>query len=253
MIYYNEKMRFFDACKCARSVESTNKIGTLHEKYLHSALKFFIEPNIEAHEIRVGRYIADVKNAEGIFEIQTCSFNVLRKKLSVFLEHERVTIVYPIPHLKRLIWINEGTGELSKPRKSPKKGCFFDAFTEIYKLDSLAGHKSLRIMLLLVDMDEYRLLNGWGNGGKKGSARFERIPVELFDKILVEKPTDYIELFPEELPNMFTSKDLAKHAKITLPLAQKTLTVLSKLGVISCIGRLGRLKLYLITRQQESD
>ncbi|WMC92706.1 hypothetical protein [Kineothrix sp. MB12-C1] len=43
--------------------------------------------------------------------------NKIRTKLEVFLERHPVTVVYPIPHTKWLIWIDEETGEFSKKEK----------------------------------------------------------------------------------------------------------------------------------------
>lgn len=219
-------------------------IGTLGEKTLHAALKLFIEPDAALHEIKIGRSYADVYNSDGIFEIQTRAFNALRKKLAHFLENERVTVVYPIPAAKYLVWLNEETAELTAPRKSPKCGSYFDVFKELYKLDKLVCHPNFRLLLLLIDMDEYRLLDGWGNGGKRGSTRYERIPTALAGVKLIASNADYLSLLPQTLPENFTAKNLAAAAKIRIAEAQVTLTVLTKLDVVRKIGREGRANLY---------
>ena len=46
-------------------------IGTLSEKTLHSFLKNYLEPDSSFHEIKVGRYVADIKKDGYITEIQT--------------------------------------------------------------------------------------------------------------------------------------------------------------------------------------
>ena len=66
------------------------KIGTLGEKTIHAVLKCYLEPNEEFHEKRIASYYADItremnKNKIEIIEIQTRSFNALRKKLGCFL------------------------------------------------------------------------------------------------------------------------------------------------------------------------
>ena len=195
--------------------------------------------------MKVGGYYADIKNDDGIFEVQTRSFNRLRAKLTSYLETERVTIVYPIPAIKRLVWIDAQTGELTSPRKSPKRGNYFDAFPELYKLDMLVANESFGVLLLLIDMDEYRYLNGWSTDGKKGSTRHERYPIALVDSLLLTTKEDYEGLLPSDLCSPFTSKELAAAAKIQLRIAQTVLTVLSKRGSIQCIGKRGRLNLYM--------
>ncbi len=244
-IAYLSERRFLDACRLVCGVERERAgIGTLGEKTLHAALKRFIEPDASLHEIKIGRSYADVYNADGIFEIQTRAFNALRKKLGGFLEKERVTVVYPIPATKYLVWMNEETAELTSPRKSPRRGSYFDVFKELYKLDRLFCHPNFRLLLLLIDMDEYRLLDGWGDGGKRGATRYERIPTALAGVKLIASNADYLSLLPQTLPESFTAKNLAAAAKIRLAQAQVTLTVLSKLNAVKKIGMEGRAHLY---------
>jgi len=243
---YGDKERFCEAYHAVcGSVPSRKGIGVLSEKTLHSVIKQFIEPNEALQEVKVGGYYADIKNDDGIFEVQTRSFNRLRAKLKSYLETETVTIVYPIPAVKRLIWIDAQTGELTSPRKSPKRGSYFDAFPELYKLDMLIANESLRVLLLLVDMDEYRYLNGWSADGKKGSTRHEQYPIALADSMLLATKEDYEGILPSELCSPFTSKDFASAANIRPRIAQTVLTVLSKRGVVQCVGKKGRLHLYM--------
>jgi len=243
---YSDKDRFSEACRAlCGSVPSRNGIGVLSEKTLHSVIKRFIEPNEALQEVKVGDYYANIKNDDGIFEVQTRSFNRLRTKLTSYLETEKVTVVYPIPAVKRLIWIDAQTGELTSPRKSPRHGSYFDAFPELYKLDMLIANESLRILLLMVDMDEYRYLNGWSVDGKKGSTRHERYPIALVDSLLLATKEDYERLLPSDLCSPFTSKEFASAAKIRPRIAQTVLTVLSKRGAVQCVGKTGRLNLYM--------
>ena len=243
---YGDKERFSEACRgLCGEVPSRKKIGILSEKTLHSVIKRFIEPNEALQEVKVGNHYADIKNDDGIFEVQTRSFNKLRAKLASYLETETVTIVYPIPAVKRLIWIDALTGELTTPRKSPKRGSYFDAFPELYKLDMLIANESLRVLLLLVDMDEYRYLNGWSADGKKGSTRHERFPLALADSLLLVTKEDYEGLLPSDLCSPFTSKEFASAARIRTRIAQTVLTVLSKRGAVQCVGKSGRLNLYM--------
>ena len=243
---YGDKERFSEACRALYgAVPSRNRIGVLSEKTLHSVIKRFIEPNEALQEVKVGGYYADIKNDDGIFEVQTRSFNRLRAKLTSYLETETVTIVYPIPAVKRLIWIDAQTGELTAPRKSPKRGSYFDAFPELYKLDMFIANDTLRVLLLLIDMDEYRYLNGWSADGKKGSTRHERYPIALADSLILATKEDYEGLLPSDLCSPFTSKEFASAAKIRTRIAQTVLTVLLKRGAVQCVGKRGRLNLYM--------
>ena len=97
-------------------------IGTLSEKTVHAILKNYYEPDEDRQEIPIYNFVADIFSDGEIIEIQTRQFNKLRDKLEAFLQQFPVTIVYPVPREKWIIWIDEGSGELSKRRKSPLKG-----------------------------------------------------------------------------------------------------------------------------------
>ena len=153
-------------------------IGTLSEKTVHAVMKNYYAPDTDMHEIPIENFVADIYTGQEIIEIQTRAFNKMRRKLDAFLPLYPVTIVYPIPHIKWLSWINEETGETSPKRKSPKTGNPYMAFIELYKIRPYLSNPNLHLKLALLDMEEYRLLNGWSRDKKKGSERYDRIPVK---------------------------------------------------------------------------
>lgn len=220
-------------------------IGTYGEKTVHAIFKHYYEPDEDKHEIPIDRYVADIYTGNEIIEIQTRQFNRMRDKLSGFLPLYRVTIVYPIPRNKWLIWIDEESGELTTKRKSPKKGTPYLAFTELYKIKMFLKDKNLKIKLVLTDMEEYRLLNGWSRDRKKGSSRYDRIPLELVSEVVMECPQDYMQFIPPELEEPFTSTEFAKAAHISVKLAQTTLNLLFYMDVVERVGKKGNSFLYL--------
>lgn len=221
-----------------------NGIGTLQEKTLHAVLKRFYEPDTGHQEIRIGNFVADIFRGEEIIEIQTRNFNTMRRKLDLFLEEYPVTIVYPIVHNKWLFWIDEKTGEVSKKRKSPRTGKTYDAYYELYKIKSYLTHPNLHLCLILLDVEEYRLLNGWSRDRKKGSTRYDRIPVRLVDEFYIGSPSEYGCMIPEGLPAPFTSKDFARLAKVPAKTAQTALNILYYIKAVKRIGKAGNSYLY---------
>lgn len=222
-------------------------IGTLSEKSMHAILKLYLEPNADYHEIPVNGYVADIYRDGSIIEVQTANFNKLRDKLSVFLNEYEVTIAYPIPHEKWLSWMDTETGELGKKRKSPKTGTPYEAFIQLYKIKQFLNNPNIRIKLLLINMDEIRLLNGWSYNKKRGSTRFDRIPRDLVDEIDFESAKDYIQMVPMELPETFLAKDFAKAAHINTGLAQVTLNILTYTKVVKRVGKSGNAILYHVS------
>lgn len=220
-----------------------NGIGTLSEKTVHAVLKNFYAPDEDMHEIPIGNFVADIYTGKEIIEIQTRNFNTMRPKLKSFLEEYPVTVVYPIPHRKWLSWIDEETGECSPKRKSPLTGSAYMAFPELYKIKMFLKNRNLCLRFLLLDMEEYRLLNGWSSDKKKGSCRFDRIPTKLVDEIVIERIEDYVQFIPPQLTR-FTSAEFAKAAHIRRPLAQTTLNILYEVEAVVRVGKQGNNYLY---------
>ncbi len=243
-----DKIRRFEAA-CDRIIYSAreeNGIGTLGEKTLHAVLKNYLVSDTQFHEIKVGRFFADIKCNNEIIEIQTKQFNRLRSKLEAFLTENRVTVVYPIAYEKKLRWVDIESGEISKPHKSPKRGRPQSVFYELYKIKPFLNHENFRLLIVLVNIEEYRFLNGWSQDKKKGSSCSDRIPTALIDEIYLKTPKDYILLIPAGLNNEFTVKEYAKAAKITAKYAQPAVNILYHLGVIERVGKKGNSYIYSV-------
>lgn len=221
-------------------------IGTLQEKTVHGILKDYYAPRKEMQEIPVNGYVADIFTGKEIIEIQTANFNKMRDKLDKFLPDYPVTIVYPIPHIKWIGWIDEETGTCSALRKSPVRGTVYKAFYELYKIKQYLSDKNLHFCFPLLDLEEYRLLNGWSRDKKKGSCRYDRIPVSMVNEIHIDRIEDYMQLIPYELEEPFTVPDFARAAKIRKEEAGKVLHILNFLQVIERSGSQGRLYAYRV-------
>ncbi|MBR1854918.1 MAG: hypothetical protein IJ794_17530 [Lachnospiraceae bacterium] len=221
-------------------------IGTLSEKTVHAILKNYLQPDEDHQEIPIEQYVADIYENGEIIEIQTRQFDKMRSKLSVFLPLYPVTIVYPIPREKWVIWIDEESGELSKPRKSPLKGTPYTVFPELYKIKMFLKDPNLRLRLILMDMEEYKLLNGWSYDKKKGASRYDRIPTQLVDEVEINCTEDYMQFVPYELEDDFTVKEFAKAAHIPAKLAGVVVNILCYMGMLEQTGKKGRAYLYQI-------
>ena len=221
-------------------------IGTLSEKTIHAILKNYYQPNEDKQEMPIENFVADIYSDGEIIEIQTRQFNRMRDKLKAFLPLYPVTIVYPIPREKWLVWIDEESGELSKKRKSPVKGNPYMAFPELYKIKMFLKDPNIRLKLVFLDIEEYRLLNGWSRDRKKGSSRYDRIPTELVEEIDINCIRDYMQFVPYELEGEFTSKEFAKAAHISVSLAQTVLNILYYVGTVTRTGKRGNQILYTV-------
>ena len=239
------KQFFHDICDDVVSgLRTENGIGTLQEKTIHAVLKNFYEPESSKQEQKVAGFVADIFTGQEIIEIQTRGFYKLRRKLEAFLPLYPVTIVYPVNHHKWLRWVNQTTGEVSKPRKSPKTGSALSIFPELYRIKMFLPNKNLKFHIVLLDVEEYRLLNGWSKDGKKGSSRNDGIPTNLYDIVTLETISDFARLLPAELPDEFTSADLKQQLRCSQSLAGVMLNILAHIGVVQKTGKKGNNIVY---------
>ena len=220
--------------------------GTLQEKTVHAVMKLYYEPDEDFHEVPVEGFIADIYREGHIIEIQNGNFGKLRPKLSAFLPLYPVTVVLPIPHFKWLIWMNEESGELSDKHKSPVTGNAYHAFAELYRIKTFLKDPNLSFAFPLIDMDEYRLLNGWSRNKKRGSTRYDRMPLSLYDEIRVERTEDFMQFVPIDLQEPFTITDFAKAARIRRELAADAVPILMYLDILRRDRKRGREYLYRV-------
>lgn len=242
-------------------------IGTYKEKRLHAMLKDFYCPDGARKEVKLtdehltgqhaaltdaatrraaDRYVADIMTEDGeIIEIQTGGFYPLIKKLHFYLcaTDCRVTVVHPVAHVKWLRWMDEATGELSEPRRSPKRGRVRDIAKELYWLAPYLAEPRLQLCIPLIEVEETRLLNGWGSGGKRGSTRYNRFPLSLFDEVVLSAPDDYAAAFlppKDALPSPFTAAQYAKATGIRGKATYSMLHILCDLGFLIPAEKQGR-------------
>lgn len=220
------------------ALQEERRFSIYAEKLLHSTLKFYYQPDPAYHEISLGTMVADACVMDGngeaeSLEIQTGSFLPLRKKLQKYREaSERVRVVMPLPAGKRIIWVSPEDGSLGKPNNSPKKGRLTDALKELYFIRDFLGEDFLTLDILLIDMDEYRRQDGWGNGGKRGSHRAERYPCVLAERYSFHALEDYRAFLPSALGESFLAADFAKATRLTSRRANSALHVLMAIGVL---------------------
>lgn len=241
---------YFERCRTAvldRERLGDGGIGTLSEKTIHSVLKQYISHSLSCQEVKVGTFFADVMIDGHIFEIQTRQFNKLRRKLDYFLKDHPVTVVYPLASRNYLRWVSPETGEVSASHKSPKTGNPLAVFAELYRIRPFLAEQNFSLKIVMMDTEEYRLLDGYSRDKKKGATKCDRLPLSLVAEYDIETPADYMMLLPAELPDTFTAKEFAKLARISLSLAQTTLLLLSELSVVIRIGKKGNSYLYELT------
>lgn len=243
-----EKERFTKICLHYRDgIRDRVGIGTLGEKTLHAILKDYFQEDRSFQEFTIDGYVADVVSEGEIIEIQSKDLYRLAPKISTLIVENHVTVVYPIALTKTIFWMNPQTGECLSQRKSSKRGRTIDILPELYGLRQFLLNEKFRVCVMLLDVNEYRVLDGYGKDKKKRATKLDRYPTALMDEFYLEKAEDYQRFLPICLPEKFSTSEFRIAAKCDMYTAQRSLNILSKIGLLQVIGKKGRQNLYSVS------
>lgn len=233
---------------CARAAalsRGANGIGTLGEKSLHAALKFYFAPDESCHEQPLGGFVADIISEDGVIEIQTRQLRKLIRKLDAFLEACRVTVVHPLAQEKWVVW-HHPDGTVASRRKSPRHAALADAISELYALRYAFDNPRFRLCLCLLEIEEHHLLDGRGRAKKSHATRLDRVPLTLLREVWFDCPYDYLRFLPAGLPPVFGARELAAVGGFGEDTARMLLNILSYLALLCPAGADGRRRLFCL-------
>jgi hypothetical protein len=232
----------------ARRSSGMTGIGVLNEKALHASLKEWCARPGDRFEVPVDGSVIDIVQGDLLLEIQTKSFASIRSKLTRLARLHRIRLIYPIAEEKWIVKLpaNDGTASRVTRRKSPRKGRVEDLFWEMVRFPQLLANRNFSLEVLLIREEETRRYDGKRRWRTKGWVTDGRRLLEVVDRRLFEKPTDWQMLLPEKSAEPFTAKDLAEELGIRRQLAQRMAYCLCKGRVIQLTGTRGRANLYEI-------
>ena len=254
-----------ESCKLDES-EEYDGIGTLGEKQMHAAIKRFICPNEEKHEIKIDgsalcinrydegednkkkkrRFVADVLDGDTIFEIQTGPFSPLKAKIEWILENTtyNIVVIHPIAETKWINYINAKSGDIEKRQKSPRKGKFTDIAGELYYLRDFIGNPRFSLVLLMMEAEQYKKNTVKDARRRPKYEKYELIPVSLLRAQVFKSTEDYKCFIPDSLPDTFCVKDYSKASAIRGRDAYSIVKTLVFLDFFEEAGKIGRAAAY---------
>lgn len=239
-----ERTRFGHLCDRAvlePSFLREEGIGTLQEKRLHSVVKHFLCADERFHEVGVrnSRYVSDVRIGTEAYEVQTGDFYPMAKKIAYYLEHTDFTvhIVHPIPWVRWLSWVDEETLEVSPRKRVARTEKTADLLAQLYCLLPFLNEPRLHLHLLYVEVYDFRLRS---KSSRRGSARYERIPLSLLGERSFHGREDFQRLIPEALPPHFTVGEFSKLSGLRGRDAYSAVRVLAAMGLVQQGERIGR-------------
>ncbi|KAA3658667.1 MAG: hypothetical protein DWQ04_24420 [Chloroflexi bacterium] len=225
-----------------------NQIGTLSERSLHAELKGWLAQPGDQQEVQVDGFFIDIvrdvpTGGQLLIEIQTRNFGAMKRKLAKLLPNHQVLLVHPIPEVKWIVRETAVSTPISR-RKSPKRGRVIDIFRELVSIPHLLTHPNLTIAVLLTHQEEVLRDDGQGSWRRKRWSLADKRLLEVKTEHRFEQPTDFLKILPDDLPQPFTTRDLAEKSKITRNMAQRTAYTLKHINVITEVGKNGNFKLY---------
>lgn len=230
-------------------------IGLLGEKWQHQIIKRYLTEDPGEHEVKLAgtRFVSDVRVGNAIYEVQTGSFAPMKKKLERYLADPAlsVTVVHPLPAVRRLTWMNPETGELGKSRRVAGKRNPLLLLPALYPLIPLLSHVGtgrLSFRLLLLEVEDFRLLDGRSRDRKHGATRLERIPTGLVDDLLFTSPGDFAALLPPSLPSPLTVATLSRATGLQGLDAYSAARALVSLGILTPTTPISRAMAFEVVR-----
>ncbi len=222
-----------------------SSIGTLNEKPLHASLKEWYALPGDQFEVAIDGFVIDVVQNDLLVEIQTGNFASIKAKLNKLVRSHHVRLVYPIAQEKWIVKLAKDKSSSVTRRKSPKRGRVEDLFVEMVSFPQLIKTRNFSLEILMTREEEVRRYEGKRKWRRGGWAVEERRLLDVVNRRLFERPTDWQVLLPKEMGS-FTARNLAEALGIRRPLAQKMAYCLRKAGVIELIGKQGRANLYRV-------
>jgi hypothetical protein len=221
----------------------------LGEKKLHSALKAWYSRPGDQLEAEVDGFHIDIVRRRLLIEIQTSNFSSQKRKLNTLIEKHPVRLVFPIAQEKWITRLASDGATLVGKRRSPRQGSTYHLFVELVSLPRLIGERNFSLEVLLTREEEVRRDDGRGSWRRKGWSIFDRRLIEVVGGHIFRKPADFLKLVPQNLPEPFSTRDLAEGIKQPHWLAQKMAYCLRNMGLIQVAGKKGNAMLYAITEK----
>ncbi|MEM7322743.1 MAG: hypothetical protein AAF531_06635 [Actinomycetota bacterium] len=194
-------------------------------------------------EVELDGFVIDIRRGDLLIEVQTGSFGAMGRKLDRLLTDYRIRLVHPIPtatYLQR---------PKAKPRRSPRKGSIHTVLDELVSIPTLLDHPNLTLEVWLVTVDKFQEHDPTARRGRGGWRTVDRRLREVESRHLFTTTDDLVALMPADLPDRFTTADIADAGSIGRDAAQKLAYCLRALERIEVTDRSRAGYVYRWTRQ----
>jgi len=216
------------------------------ETSLHASLKSWYSQPGDQIETLVDGFIIDIRRGDLLIEVQTRSFSSLRPKLEYLLSSYRLHVVHPIAVEKWIVKKYRDKNTQPSRRKSPQRGRLEHMFKELIYISHLLPNPNLSVEIILTREEVVWVDDGTGSWRRKGWRIADRSLIDILERQVLFGLEDYRSLLPSNLPQPFTTTDLAERANIPRPLAQMMTYCMRKSGIIELNGKRKQAYCYAI-------
>lgn len=222
-----------------------NEIGTLNEKPLHAALKEWYARPGDQFEASIDGFVIDIVRDNLLIEIQTGNFASIKRKLLSLSENHPVRLVYPISVEKWIVRLAKKRGATGAGRRrSPKHGTLEQVFEVLVSFPALIANPNFSLEVLFIVEEEVRYHDKKRGWRRRGWMTQERRLMSVLDQRIFQYPEDLLGFIPEDMPESWTTADLAIAVGQPRWLAQKMVYCLREIGIVQIVGKQGNSVLY---------
>ncbi len=129
---------------------------------------------------------------------------------------KKITVVHPLVITKRIALYSKD-GKLISNRKSPKKNSIYDLFDELTGIYPVLLNKNFTLEVMEISLIEERIKTEEAVNSQNKRRRFRKDWIksnkrldEIISTRTFQKKSDYLNLLPKELTEIFCAKDLEK-------------------------------------------
>jgi hypothetical protein len=206
---------------------------------LHQQLKQRYVADSDRHEVTLEGFRIDAVDHKGrLIEVQCASLAAIRDKIRKLLENHKVIVVKPLASRKRIVTLKAANGEPVSSRYSPIRQQASHIFLELVHF-GVFPHPGLQLDVVLTEQQEIRIPPTARSSWKKRYSVRDRMLVNVEQTIRLKTANDLWDILEAEVPEVFTTEDLATIAGIPRWLAQKAAWCFRRMDFLTVCGKRG--------------
>lgn len=216
------------------------------ESTLHQQLKRLYAGAEQENEISVDGFRIDAIVDRRLIEIQCSSLGAIRDKVRTLCRRHDVTVVKPVIARKRIVRHARRRGPVVSQRWSPRRETVLSLFDDLVHFTSAFPHDRLLLQVIAVEVQEHRVPRRRRRWRQPDYRIADRELLTVVERRDFRSPADFAALLPE-LPDPFTTADVAAAADISAWLARKAAYFLRETGAWTAVGKRGNARLYTVS------